>query len=113
VIAKCNVLFLPDDAFEYNADAVAKVLAKDSGAGFMTLRELRPFLAAANWTHEGLQKALEDFCKSKNLGMGKVAQPIRVAVTGTTISPAIYDTLLIVGRDKALARIDRCLRAAG
>jgi glutamyl-tRNA synthetase len=113
VVAKCNVLFLPDEAFEYNADAVAKVLAKDGGAGFRTLRELRPVLAAADWTHDGLQKVLEGFCQSKGLGMGKVAQPIRVAVTGTTVSPAIYDTLLILGRAKTLARIDRCLRASG
>ena len=43
------------------------------------------------------------------LGMGKVAQPIRVAVTGKTISPPIYETLEILGRDKTLSRIDRCL----
>ncbi len=44
--------------------------------------------------------------------MGKVAQPIRVAVTGTTISPAIYDTLVILGKDRTLIRIDRCLQMA-
>jgi glutamyl-tRNA synthetase len=41
--------------------------------------------------------------------MGKIAQPIRVAVTGSTISPAIVDTLMLLGREKTLARIDRCL----
>jgi len=41
--------------------------------------------------------------------MGKVAQPLRVAVTGTTVSPAIGETLALLGRDKTLGRIRRCL----
>ena len=41
--------------------------------------------------------------------MGKVAQPIRVAVTGRAVSPGIAETLLMLGRDGTLARIDRCL----
>jgi glutamyl-tRNA synthetase len=67
-------------------------------------------LAGAEWTGEALEKAVAAFCESRGLGMGKVAQPIRVAVTGSTISPAIAETLLLLGRDKALARIDRCLK---
>lgn len=109
VVAKCNVLFLPDDAFVYDPEAVSKVLKKGENAGSAVLRDLRGVLAAADWTREALEKALDEFCKARNLGMGKVAQPIRVAVTGTTISPAIYDTLLLLGRDRTLARIDRCL----
>ncbi len=112
IVTKCNVLFVADGAFEYSTDAVAKVLAKGDNAGYAVLREVRGVLAAAEWTHEGLEKALDAFCKSKSLGMGKVAQPIRVAVTGTMVSPAIYDTLLILGRDRALVRIDRCLGQA-
>ncbi len=109
VVTKCNVLFVADEAVSCDADAVAKVLAKGDNAGFAVLREVLGVLAGAEWTHEGLEKVLDEFCKSRNLGMGKVAQPIRVAVTGTTISPAIHDTLLILGRDKTLARIQRCL----
>ncbi len=109
IVAKCNVLFQADDAFAYDADAVAKVLVKGENAGYAVLRELRPVLAATEWTREALEKMLDEFCKGKDLGMGKVAQPVRVAVTGTTVSPAIYDTLLILGRDRTLARVDRCL----
>lgn len=109
VVTKCNVLFLPDDAFAYDNDAVAKVLAKGDNAGFAVLKELRPTLASTEWTHEALEKMLDQFCKARTLGMGKVAQPLRVAVTGTTISPAIYDTLLLLGKDRTLARVDRCL----
>ena len=73
------------------------------------LAALRGRLAECDWTAEALAAALAAFCPANELGMGKVAQPIRLAVTGTTISPSIYDTLMILGRDKTLARIDRCL----
>ncbi len=106
---KSGVLFVADDAFEYDEAAVKKVLTKNGGAGFAVLGELREKLAEALWTIEDLTAVLDSFCQSKKLGMGKVAQPIRVAVTGGTVSPSIFDTLIILGRDKALQRIDRCL----
>jgi glutamyl-tRNA synthetase len=46
------------------------------------------------------------------LGLGKVAQPLRVAVTGTTVSPPIFESLEMLGKDRTLARIDRCLTVA-
>jgi len=107
--AKCGVLFAPDDAFEYDDKAVQKVLAKGDGAGFAVLADLRQRLADCRWTAEALEALLVGYGQDNNLGMGKVAQPIRVAVTGTTISPAIFDTLGLLGRDKTLTRIDRCL----
>jgi len=106
---KCGVLFGRDDAFEYDPKAAKKVLQKGDCAGYAVLAELREQLAAAEWTAEVLEGLLEQFCQSRQLGMGKVAQPIRVAVTGTTISPGIIDTLILLGKDKTLARIDRCL----
>ena len=41
--------------------------------------------------------------------LGKIAQPLRIAVSGGTISPAIFDTLFILGRESVLKRIERCL----
>jgi len=73
------------------------------------LAELRPALAECEWTEDALKQLVEALCRAKSVSIGKVAQPIRVAVTGRTISPSIYETLLILGKDKALARIDRCL----
>lgn len=108
--AKCSVLFVTDDAYEFDAEAVAKVLAKGENGGFGVLEQLRPLLGESAWDTAALETLLEGFCAKGGLGMGKVAQPLRVAVTGTTISPAIYDTLLILGKDKTLARIDRCLK---
>jgi glutamyl-tRNA synthetase len=111
IIARCGVLFGPDDAFPYDEKAVDKVLRKPEGpaCGLAVLRDLRPILAACDWSEDAIRKALDEFCAARNLRMGKVAQPIRVAVTGTTISPAIHDTLLLLGKARTLARIDRRL----
>jgi glutamyl-tRNA synthetase len=109
VAAKCNVLFAADDSFAYDAKAVEKVLAK---GGYDVLAELRSLLGACDdWRQETIEKLLGEFCAARSLGMGKVAQPLRVAVTGSTISPPIYDTLAILGKGRTLARIDRCLKA--
>jgi glutamyl-tRNA synthetase len=111
VIDKAGVLFGPDDAFEYDPKAVKKVLARGEGAGYAVLAEIRPALAETEWTAEALEKLIERFCGEKGVGMGKVAQPIRVAVAGRAVSPGIADTLVLLGREKTLARIDRCLAA--
>jgi len=109
VVAKAGVLFVADDGFDYDAQAVKKVLAKADGAGYAVLDALRGGLAECDWTADALHGLIEDYCRQAALGMGKVAQPLRVAVTGGTISPSITETLGILGRDKTLARIARCL----
>ncbi|MCD4699239.1 MAG: hypothetical protein K8R91_01525, partial [Phycisphaerae bacterium] len=111
--ARCGALFSADDAFDYDEKAVKKVLAKGDEAGYAMLEHLKAKLADCEWTEESLQVAIEGICAEKSVGMGKVAQPIRVAVTGGTISPAIYNTLAILGKEKTLARIDRCLAMRG
>lgn len=109
IVAKCGILFAPDAAVAYDPEAVKKVLDKGDGQGWQALRDLRPLLAEATWTAEALEAMLKGFCERTGLGMGKVAQPLRVAITGTTISPPIYDSLVLLGREHTLARIDTCL----
>jgi len=113
IVVRAGVLFIADDAFDYDAQAVAKVLAKADGAGFAMLAELRGALAGCEWNKDALHALIERICRDKQVGMGKVAQPIRVAVAGTTVSPGIVETLMLLGKDKALARIDRCLTLRG
>ncbi len=113
VIDKAGFIFLPDEAIAYDEKAVQKVLAKNDGEGWAMLQTLMPVLREAEWSAEALEKLLNGICEQQGIGMGKVAQPIRVAVSGTTISPAIFDTLVLLGREKTLARIDRCLSRHG
>lgn len=112
IVAKCGVLFGPDDDYQFDPKAVKKVLAKGDGAGFAVLGDLRERLAETDWSGGAIEAMLREYAESNELGMGKVAQPLRVAATGTTVSPGIGDTLELLGRDKTLARIDRCLSTA-
>jgi glutamyl-tRNA synthetase len=61
------------------------------------------------WTAESVEPALAGAVERTGLKAGKVFQPLRVALTGTTISPGIFETVALIGRDRALARIDRAL----
>jgi glutamyl-tRNA synthetase len=99
-----------DDAIEFDPKAVAKWLAKAEGQGFGILRDLRTRLAALEaFTPEAIEALVGETAEALGVGMGKVAQPLRVAVSGRAVSPGIGETLSILGRDAVLARADRCL----
>lgn len=101
--------FLFTDTVEYDPAAVKKVLDKEGARD--TLAAVRDVLAAENdWQPARLEEAFKAFCEKNGLPMGKVAQPIRVAVTGSNVSPPIFETLALMGREKALARIDETLK---
>ena len=57
-----------------------------------------------------MEEVLKGIMESRSLGFGKIAQPIRVAVTGSTVSPGIFETLVLLGREKSLARMSDALR---
>lgn len=102
-------LFQTDEQIVYQPDAVEKVLKKNDAQGLQVLRDLKPLLAAVTtWTAPLLEHAVNGYVESSKLGLGKVAQPIRVAVSGGTISPPIFESLELLGQASTLARIDRC-----
>ena len=59
-----------------------------------------------NWTIEALEATTKSLAEDLGLGLGKLAQPMRAALTGTTQSPGIFDVLVLLGREEALARLD-------
>jgi len=69
--------------------------------------------AENSWTIEALEATTKAFAEELELGLGKLAQPLRAALTGTTNSPGIFDVLVLLGREEALARIDAQAAAAG
>ncbi|MEG1679852.1 MAG: glutamate--tRNA ligase [Stenotrophomonas sp.] len=91
---------------EYDDAAVAKHFKPGADVPLAKAREL---LANAEWTAEGVSVALHDVAAQLEIGMGKVAQPLRVAITGTQVSPDISHTVYLAGRDEALKRIDAAL----
>ncbi|APE28814.1 glutamate--tRNA ligase [Aurantiacibacter gangjinensis] len=59
-----------------------------------------------DWTIEALEANLNAYAEELGLGLGKLAQPLRAALTGQTTSPGIFDVLVLLGREESLARID-------
>lgn len=107
---KSGFLYVDDEGISYDPAAVKKVLAKNDNAGFHMLAALLPQLEALEpWSTESIEGFIKGVCESQGVGMGHVAQPLRVAVSGTTISPAIYDTLVLLGKPHTLNRIRRAL----
>ena len=69
-------------------------------------------LQNASWTAGDLEAVVRDFAAAEALGLGKVAQPLRVALTGRTVSPGVFDMMEILGREESLARLEDCARTA-
>ena len=67
---------------------------------------------SSEWSVEGVHAAIEAAAASIGEGMGKVAQPLRVAITGTQVSPSIDHTVYLAGRDEALRRIEAAIARA-
>jgi glutamyl-tRNA synthetase len=100
-----------DDGYEFDAAAVEKNLLANGGAGVSLLREFKPRLAGLpSWTPESITSAVEGFAKDKGMpNPGGIAQPLRVALTGTSVSPGLGETMAVLGKESTLRRLDRCL----
>lgn len=61
--------------------------------------------AAAAWTAGDLEAAVRTHAEATGAKLGKVAQPLRAALTGRTVSPPVFDVMAVLGRDEALARL--------
>lgn len=90
---------------------VRKALCKGDPCGFDRLEAVRSELEhVSDWSASGLEASLTAWAETHCDGqIGKVAQPLRVAVSGGPVSPPIFDTLAILGRAAVLARVDRCV----
>ena len=102
---RAAVWFLPLE--HYDDAAVAKHLKAGADA---PLRDAQARIAALPaWTVEAIGEALHATAEALGLGMGKVAQPLRVAITGTQVSPDIAHTVYLAGREEALRRIEAAI----
>jgi len=90
--------------------AAAKFLVKDAAA---RLREYAEALAASpEWTEPALEARTDAFLAAKGLAIKDIAQPVRVALTGRTASPGLYQVLALLGRHRSLARLAAAAGAA-
>jgi len=86
----------------------------DEGAAALLNDETRPLLALArdaltaveDWNHESIEQAVRAVADQAGVKLGKLAQPLRAALTGRTTSPGIFDVLVLLGKGESLARIE-------
>jgi len=92
---------------------VSRPLDLDEAAASLISPEARELLhrtndklaALANWDAPSLEAAIREVAEESGVKLGKLAQPLRAALTGRTTSPGIFDVLALLGRDESLARI--------
>ena len=102
-------LFLYRGIDGYDDKAARKHLGAPAELGLQTLLETLGQLPAADWRPEPLHEAVLSVATRLDLKLGKVAQPLRVAVTGGPVSPSIDQTLALLGRSRTLDRLQRAL----
>ena len=103
-----NSRFFFTETVELDPKAVAKHL---TAAALPVLQKVRERLAVlTEWSAAAVHTALNELATELQTGLGKVAQPVRVAVAGSAVSPPIDATLALLGRERTLARIDAALK---
>jgi len=109
---KSRFLFIGDDQIQYDDKAVKKVLLK--GDGINTLKTIRSKIETqAQITAQYTENMLRGLAEEKQVGLGKVAQPLRVAICGSTISTPIFDSIEMLGKENTLKRIDSTVKRFG
>ena len=87
--------FTPDEKAEKLLDTVSRGM----------LKRLTAHLQNVSWEQDHLEAELRSFSETEELKLGKVAQPLRAALTGRTVSPSVFEMMVNIGRDETLARL--------
>lgn len=105
VPAMVDFFFLADP--EINEEAWAKTMS--SGFAKDVLSDYCAALSTCEWSHDPLKAALETWTESRGLKLGKTQAPIRVAITGRTVGPPLFESIEIMERDEVIRRINSAL----
>ncbi|MHC4076411.1 MAG: glutamate--tRNA ligase, partial [Planctomycetota bacterium] len=106
---KSRFLFFDNNEIQYDEKAVKKVLLKSDGLAVLAI--VREKLAAMEQlTEQGIEDMLRSLAEEKQVGLGKVAQPLRVAICGTTVSLPIFESVQLLGKENTFCRIDATLK---
>ena len=106
-----NSRFFYEEVGDYDAKAARKNLNLDTKPGLVSVHEA--FSQLDDWQAEAIHEVIIAIAEKMGLKLGKVAQPIRVAVTGGSVSPPIDITLQLLGRESTLLRLQRAIEACG
>ncbi len=95
-----------NDDFEYEEKGVKKHLAKDTTPALLK-SVIEGLAGLAGWTRESVESAVREAGASRELDGGKVIHPVRMAVTGRTYGPGLFDLMQVIGRERCIARLER------
>lgn len=101
-----SLYFFTDD-FEYDEKAAEKFLVERNGEIFGLLA--KELSSVEDFSHDNIHGGFERVMQQTGLGLGKIAQPVRVALTGSTKSPGIFDVVEILGKDTVALRLARAI----
>lgn len=105
--AGLDFFLVDDDKLVYEEKGVSKFITDESKVHIRAIRE--GLDALPEFSEEGIDKVLNGYVETNELKFKAIAQPIRVAITGRTQSPGLHETMLGLGKEKTLARLDRAL----
>ena len=109
VPAMVDFLFLEDPAIDQAA--WDKTMAAEFAAD--VLKHCMSEFASCEWNHDALKTILESWTEAKELKLGKTQAPIRVAMTGRTVGPPLFESIEILGRDETIRRLQKSLSRLG
>ena len=109
VPAMVDFLFLEDPAIDQAA--WDKTMSADFAAD--VLKHCMSEFATCDWNHDALKTILESWTEAKELKLGKTQAPIRVAMTGRTVGPPLFESIEILGRDETIRRLQNSLSRLG
>ena len=94
-------------------DKAKKEIAKDPAGYRASLMASLEVLRGAEWTAAALEQTLRALAERQGVAAGKVFQPIRIALTGGTVSEPVNELLYVVGKDAALERLANAVQSTG
>jgi glutamyl-tRNA synthetase len=106
---KSRFLFLNNKEIQYDEKAVKKVLLKGDGLAVLAI-VCNKLAAMEQLTEQGVEDMLRSLAEEKQAGLGKVAQPLRVAICGTTVSLPIFESVQMLGKENTIFRIEDTLK---
>lgn len=112
IISYADYFYVPDDQMEMDEKGFQKRLASPEAQ--QLLAKFREHLAAQeDWSVEALDKSMHEFVAAQEIKIGEIIHAVRLAVTGKTVGPGMFDCLAILGKEASLRRMDLTLERAG
>jgi glutamyl-tRNA synthetase len=99
-----------DPKFVVMDDKATKEIAKDQAGYTSALQAAIAALRDAEWSPDGLEQRLRALADERGVAAGKIFQPIRIALTGGTVSEPVNELLYVTGKDAALRRLEAATR---